>query len=106
MADVSARICPEDVVCLISDPGTPGMVCCVGEDTDARGAPPTAHVYWLRELDNDRMEPITDLRILDRALLHGDTVIHNKRKGVVTATKIFVDMRYSDGQQPNSASGP
>ncbi|KAJ1476249.1 hypothetical protein T484DRAFT_1825629 [Baffinella frigidus] len=97
MADVSARICPEDVVCLISDPGTPGMVCCVGEDTDARGAPPTAHVYWLRELDNDRMEPITDLRILDRALLHGDTVIHNKRKGVVTATKIFVDMRYSDG---------
>lgn len=73
MAEMASRICPEDVVCLASDPNTPGMVCCVGEDNENRSAPPTAHVYWLREHDNDRMEPITDLRILDRALLHGDT---------------------------------
>jgi hypothetical protein len=51
----------------------PGMVCCVGEDTENRHAQPSAHVYWLRENDNDRMEPISELRILDRALLHGDT---------------------------------
>ena len=69
----AARICPEDVVCLVSDPCMPGMVCCVGEDTENRHAQPSAHVYWLRENDNDRMEPISELRILDRALLHGDT---------------------------------
>ena len=96
---MASRVCPEDVVVLASDPSTPGMVCCVGEDTDNRpgGALPTAHVYWLRELDNDKMEPISELRIVDRALLHGDTVIHNKRKGLVTATRIKVDMRYADG---------
>ena len=69
----AGRICPEDVVCLVSDPNMPGMVCCVGEDTENRHAQPSAHVYWLRENDNDRMEPISELRILDRALLHGDT---------------------------------
>jgi hypothetical protein len=69
----AGRICPEDVVCLVSDPSMPGMVCCVGEDTENRHAQPSAHVYWLRENDNDRMEPISELRILDRALLHGDT---------------------------------
>jgi len=99
MSEMAARVCPEDVVMLLSDPSTPGMVCCVGEDNDNRpgGTLPTAHVYWLRELDNDKMEPISELRILDRALLHGDTVIHNKRKGLVTATRIKVDMRYADG---------
>jgi len=97
MTELSSRICPEDVVCLANDPSTPGMVCCVGDDSDSRGAPPTAHVYWLREQDNDRMEPISELTVLDRALLHGDTVMHGKRKGMVTATKIYVDMRYSDG---------
>eukprot|EP00291_Cryptomonas_curvata_P007709 CAMPEP_0172199852 /NCGR_PEP_ID=MMETSP1050-20130122/28936_1 /TAXON_ID=233186 /ORGANISM="Cryptomonas curvata, Strain CCAP979/52" /LENGTH=66 /DNA_ID=CAMNT_0012876957 /DNA_START=112 /DNA_END=309 /DNA_ORIENTATION=- len=65
----------------------PGMVCCVGEDTENRHAQPSAHVYWLRENDNDRMEPISELRILDRALLHGDTVIHGKRKGLVSSTQ-------------------
>ena len=69
----AGRICPEDVVCLVSDPCMPGMVCCVGEDPENRHAQPSAHVYWLRENDNDRMEPISELRILDRALLHGDT---------------------------------
>eukprot|EP00286_Rhodomonas_abbreviata_P008496 CAMPEP_0181325318 /NCGR_PEP_ID=MMETSP1101-20121128/20854_1 /TAXON_ID=46948 /ORGANISM="Rhodomonas abbreviata, Strain Caron Lab Isolate" /LENGTH=417 /DNA_ID=CAMNT_0023433603 /DNA_START=186 /DNA_END=1435 /DNA_ORIENTATION=- len=101
MTELASRICPEDVVCLASDPSTPGMVCCVGEDNENRSAPPTAHVYWLRENDNDRMEPIADLRILDRALLHGDTVIHNKRKGLVTATRMSVDMRYSDSTVVN-----
>lgn len=66
------QICPEDVVSLISDPSTPGMVCCVGDNADSTTAP-TAHVYWLRENDNDRMELISDLTIIDRALLHGDT---------------------------------
>jgi hypothetical protein len=134
----AGRICPEDVVCLVSDPCMPGMVCCVGEDTENRHAQPSAHVYWLRENDNDRMEPISELRILDRALLHGDTglichcdstasrlvgvqsrclrarskqscklnliftercsaVVHGKRKGLVSSTKIMVDLRYGDG---------
>jgi hypothetical protein len=74
----AGRICPEDVVCLASDPSMPGMVCCVGEDTENRHAQPSAHVYWLRENDNDRMEPISELRILDRALLHGDTGDSNR----------------------------
>jgi len=74
VADSSAaRICPEDVVCLTSDPSTPGMVCCVGEDLDTSSSSPTAHVYWLREHDNDRMEHISELSIIDRSLLHGDT---------------------------------
>ncbi len=73
----AGRICPEDVVCLVSDPCMPGMVCCVGEDTENRHAQPSAHVYWLRENDNDRMEPISELRILDRALLHGDTGVRS-----------------------------
>jgi len=96
---VSARICPEDVVVRADDPSTPGMVCCVSEDNENRpgGSQPTAHVYWLRELDNDKMEPVSELTIVDRALLHGDTVIHNKRKGLVMSTKIKVDMRYADG---------
>jgi hypothetical protein len=96
--DMAARVCPEDVVVLASDPSTPGMVCCIGEDTEnPSGSLPTAHVYWLREHDNDKMEPMSELKILDRALLHGDTVVHNKRKGLVTATRIQVDMRYADG---------
>ena len=95
---MASRVCPEDVVVLASDPTTPGMVCCVGEDTEGlAGGQPTAHVYWLRETDNDKMEPISELRVLDRALLHGDTVVHGKRKGLVTATRIKVDMRYPDG---------
>jgi hypothetical protein len=97
-SEMVARVCPEDVVVLASDPSTPGMVCCIGEDTESpSGSLPTAHVYWLREHDNDKMEPISELKILDRALLHGDTVVHNKRKGLVTATRIRVDMRYADG---------
>ena len=96
--EMASRVCPEDVVVLASDPMTPGMVCCVGEDTEGlAGGQPTAHVYWLRETDNDKMEPISELRVLDRALLHGDTVVHGKRKGLVTATRIKVDMRYPDG---------
>jgi hypothetical protein len=93
---MASQVCPEDVVVLVSDPSTPGMVCCVGEDNNPGGLP-TAHVYWLREKDNDKMEPISELRVLDRALLHGDTVLHNTRKGLVTGTRILVDMRYPDG---------
>eukprot|EP00960_Hanusia_phi_P042231 755379-Hanusia_phi.AAC.3 len=94
---MATRICPEDVVSLITDPSAVGIVCCVGEDEENKNSAPTAHVYWMREYDNDKMELITDLRVLDRTLLHGDTVIHERKKGVVTSTRIHVDVRFSDG---------
>ncbi|EKX31190.1 hypothetical protein GUITHDRAFT_122599, partial [Guillardia theta CCMP2712] len=98
---MATRICPEDVVSLVADPAAIGIVCCVGEDEENRNSAPTAHVYWMREYDNDKMELITDLRVLDRTLLHGDTVIHDRKKGVVTSTRIHVDIRFSDGMLIN-----
>ena len=67
--------------------------------------PTEAHVHWLRAVDNDCMEPIARLEVVDRAILHGDTVrevladgnhaqgASAERVGIVIASSVKVDAR-------------
>ena len=108
------QVFPDDIVRRWDNPEIVGRVCCLDGDADepdGTGAAQRgeiaaeAHVYWLRAADNDCMEPIGGLEVVDRAILHGDTVrevlaagnhalgADVERVGIVVASSVHVDAR-------------
>ena len=97
---------PDDIVKLktdVADSSHPlGRVCCVESDEVGE-----AHVYWMRAAGDGVMEPIAALEVVDRALLHGDTVRRldsaattSARSGMVLSSRIRARVRKAPVDSP------